>query len=365
MIKKSLLLATAAILVPYTSWASEGDLTKIGKLTNYRTEYEDTFIHLARDYDLGFVEMRAANPGVDPWVPGAGTRLVLPTEHLLPDAPQEGVVINIPEMRIYYYEKEGEEPKTFPIGIGREGLETPRGETKVVRKAEGPTWRPTPRMLKEDPKLEPVVPPGPDNPLGTHALYLGWPQYLIHGTNKPFGIGRKISSGCIRMYPEDITQFFEMVPVGTKVTVVDQPVKMGWVDDVLYLEANPTEEQTIEVEERGVLSYDEVPKDELDRFVKFIGDDYEEIDWEAVRKVYGLRLGYPIPVGKRKSAQEKAEAEKNPDPKDVKLSSGEIKEMAMAKLQAIYDRESENMQQEAVKSASRFKPSQSSRRLNP
>ncbi|MEM7679386.1 MAG: L,D-transpeptidase family protein [Pseudomonadota bacterium] len=338
---------------------------KIGELKDYRAKYEDTFIHLARDHDLGFVEMRAANPGVDPWVPGRGTRLTIPTSHLLPNAKHEGVIINLPEMRVYYFDGKDSKPRTFPIGIGREGLETPRGETTVVRKTEGPTWRPTPRMRKEDPELEAIVPPGPDNPLGTHALYLGWPQYLIHGTNKPFGIGRKISSGCIRMYPEDIKEFFKLVPVGTKVTVIEQPVKLAWIDDTLYIEAHPTEEQSMIVEEMGGVPYEEVPKAEIGRLVDIIGQDYGDINWNALRKVYGVRLGYPVPVGEREPAEENEENKSGE--KKVTLSKKEIKDMITAKLDGIYKAETgfaEESGEERSSFASRPVPSNAPRALN-
>ena len=151
--------------------------------------------------------MVAANPGIDPWVPGEGTEINLPTVHLMPDladADPEGIVVNLAEMRLYFFEKPGGVPQSFPIGIGRDGLNTPTGTTEVVAKRKNPTWRPTKRMRDEDPELPEVVPPGEDNPLGTRALYLGWPQYLIHGTNKPHGVGRRVSSGCVRLYPEDV-----------------------------------------------------------------------------------------------------------------------------------------------------------------
>ena len=216
-----------------TSALASYDKPYMGEEKIYVATQEDTLVHIARAQEMGFVEMRAANPNVDPWIPGNGTEVILPKRHILPDAPHEGIVINLPEMRLYAFVNGDQEPSTFPIGIGREGLETPLGTTTVVRKAEGPSWRPTARMRREDPSLPAVVEAGPENPLGTHALYLGWPTYALHGTNKPYGIGRRISSGCIRLYPENITQLFEMIPVGTKVTVVNQPIKLAWIDDIL------------------------------------------------------------------------------------------------------------------------------------
>jgi len=256
-------------------------------------------VHLARDYNLGFTEMRAANPYVDPWLPGNGTKLILPARHLLPDSDRQGIVINLPEMRLYAYVNGDEAPTTFPIGVGREGLNTPVGTTKVTRKKEGPTWTPTPRMRREDPELKPYYPPGPDNPLGTHALYLGWPTYAIHGTNKPFGIGRRISSGCIRMYPENITRLYEMIPVGTKVQVVDQPIKLAWIDDRLYLEAHPEMEQAIQMEEYGQVSSPKLSEEDLKRIIKVAGDYEDKLRWPAIRMAIKERHGYPVEVARR------------------------------------------------------------------
>ena len=215
---------------------------------------------------------------------------------MLPDAPRKGLVINLSEMRIYYFKNPGEQPLTYPISIGREGLQTPKGTTSIVRKKEGPTWRPTARMREEDPELPASVPPGPDNPLGTHAMYLGWSQYLIHGTNKPFGIGRRVSSGCMRMYPEDIVKLFPMVPVGTKVTVVDQPVKVGWIDDRLFVEVSPTQDQSIKIEEDGVVKSYEIQAEDMKRITRKAGEYADQINWEVVRKAVQEHRGVPIMV---------------------------------------------------------------------
>ena len=140
-----------------------------GETIIHRAAFEDTLIHLARSNDMGFVEVRAANPTLDAWIPGAGVKIILPKQHILPEAPRDGLVINLAEMRVYYFKEHGKAPQTYPISIGREGLQTPTGNTKIVRKKNGPTWRPTPRMREEDPSLPESVGPGPNNPLGTHA----------------------------------------------------------------------------------------------------------------------------------------------------------------------------------------------------
>ena len=294
-----LLLALSFVFValPVTAHAAKTyDKDYFGETKIHKAVFEDTLIHLARNNELGFVELRAANPTLDPWIPGAGKRITLPKQHLLPEAPRKGIVINLAEMRVFYFKDPGEEPLTFPISIGREGLKTPTGTTKIVRKKKEPTWRPTARMRKEDPELPAVVPPGPDNPLGTHALYFGWPQYAMHGTNKPYGIGRRVSSGCIRMYPEHIAEFYPMVPVGTRVTVVDQPVKVGWIEDKMYVEVSPTQDQSIKIEEDGVLKSYEITAEDMKRITLKAGEHADKIDWTKVRRAVQEHRGYPIAV---------------------------------------------------------------------
>jgi len=267
-----------------------------GETIIHKAAYEDTLIHLARHNGLGFVELRAANPTLDSWIPGAGAQIILPKQHILPDAPRNGLVINLAEMRVYYFKEQGKAPQTYPISIGREGLQTPTGSTKIVRKKDGPTWRPTKRMREEDPDLPISVPAGPDNPLGTHALYLGWPQYLMHGTNKPYGIGRRVSSGCMRMYPEDIIKLFPQVPVGTPVTVVDQPIKIGWIKDALYLEVSPTQDQSLKIEEDGTVGSYELTLKDIARINKKAGAHKDKINWDVVKEAVQKHGGYPVEV---------------------------------------------------------------------
>lgn len=280
----------------------------LGKMTTYVAGEEDTFLDIARHFGLGYVELRAANMSVDPWSPTPGTELVIPQFNLLPRAKQEGVVVNLGKMRLYYFKDAGAPPLTYAIGIGREGLATPTGETTIIRKTAGPQWYPTERMRKEKPWLPAAVPAGLSNPLGTHALYLGWPTFLIHGSNKPWGIGRRVSSGCMRMYPEDIVALFDMIPVGTKVTVVDQPILVGWIDDTLYLEANPSQTQSSEVE----YDSDMTVRPLTDGLRKVISDAAgvaaDNINWSIVEKAVRERQGYPIAIaeknGRKKTAQD-------------------------------------------------------------
>ena len=223
--------------------------------------------------------------------------MTLPKEHILPDAPHSGIVINLPEMRIFYYQHPGAKPVSFPIGIGRAGLQTPIGTTNVRAKAHDFDWRPTPRMRAEDPSLPEVVHPGPDNPMGEYVLYLGWPEYGIHGTNKPYGIGRRSSSGCIRLYPEDIARLWPLVPVGATVTVVNEPVLASWIGDTLYVEAHPTMEQADAMEKNigAPLSY-EMSDQDMAYIVKAAGGDASQLDWVKIRQIVRERRGYPIPV---------------------------------------------------------------------
>jgi len=208
---------------------------------------EDTLIDIAVDFNLGQDEIVLANPTVDRWLPRGGTKVRIPTSFVLPDAPRQGMVINLPEMRIYYFENNGQ-IITYAIGIGREDdWRTPLGKTRIAGKVENPSWTPPPSIkaehLADGDELKPFYPPGPDNPLGLFAFRLGLPGYLIHSTNAVNGVGMRVSHGCIRMYPVDIEQFFPIVKVGTQVNIVNQPIKVGWYHDTLYLEAYPQMEE--------------------------------------------------------------------------------------------------------------------------
>jgi L,D-transpeptidase ErfK/SrfK len=268
----------------------------MGRQTAHTAGEEDTFLDIARHYALGYVELRAANPDIDPWAPPPGQDIVIPGFQLLPRARQQGIVVNLAKMRLYYFREPGREPVTYPIGIGSEGLDTPTGVTKIVRKTAGPGWYPTARMREAKPWLPRMVPPGAANPLGTHALYLGWPTFLIHGSNKPWGIGRRVSSGCMRMYPENVVDFFAMVPVGTRVTVVDQPILVGWLDDGLYLEANPTQTQSIDIENGLDITPTPLTDKMREMIVEAAGVAAHRVNWSAVEKTVRARRGIPVMI---------------------------------------------------------------------
>ena len=293
-------MAAALALVPGLgapplAWALTGDL--IGSLELYISDPERTLLDVARDHDLGVLEVMAANPGVDPWVPGDETAVLLPTAHLLPDAPRRGIVINLAELRLYHFPGEDEPPTTSAIGIGRAGFHTPLGSTRVVRKKADPTWYPTANTRADNPDLPSAVAPGPANPLGRFALYLGWPTYLVHGTSKPYGVGRRVSRGCIRLYPESIERLFAAVPLGTAVTVVDEPIKLGWHADNLYIEVHPALEQLDELERTGRL---EPSKDRrvAARILDMAGASADRLDWSLIRVAQLQRLGIPARITK-------------------------------------------------------------------
>jgi len=219
----------------------------IGEPQVIRVRKEDTLSDIARHFNVGYEELVAANPDVDPWLPKAGTEIIVPTQWVLPDVPRTGIVINLAAMRLFYFPKAAKgEPQrviTHPVGIGRVEWNTPLGKTRVIAKNEAPTWIPTANIRREhaengDP-LPAKVPPGPDNPMGTHVLRLGWAEYAIHGTNKPASIGLRGTHGCLRMYPEDIESIYAVVPVGTQVTVLNEPNLAGLRDDTLYLQSYP------------------------------------------------------------------------------------------------------------------------------
>jgi L,D-transpeptidase ErfK/SrfK len=284
------LAVAAATLKPVTS--DRSDL--IGESSVYVTKSEENLLEIAREFNVGYVAIVAANPEVDPWLPGDGTTLTLPTVHLLPNTERRGIVINLSEMRLYYF-RPNEAVISFPIGIGSEGRETIVGTTRVVSKRPNPTWYPPPAKRAEDPDLPAAVPPGPDNPLGDFALYLGWPRYLIHGTNQPYGVGRRLSAGCIRLYPEDIARLYPMVSIGTPVTVVDEPVKLGWSKGDLFLEIHPTQAQADELEDKRRFTTRVIDR-LVERIKQAAGEHAGRLDWELVARAAKDRSGVPVKI---------------------------------------------------------------------
>ena len=274
----------------------------VGVVQVVRVGKDDTLTDIARRFNLGYEEIVRANPGVDPWLPGQGREIVVPTQFILPDAPRTGLVINIAEMRIFYYPpvKRGERTivLTHPIGIGKVGWRTPEGVTKIVRRQKDPTWRVPESVRKEHHEngedLDPVIGPGPDNPLGKYAFYLEWPSYLIHGTNKPAGVGLRSSHGCIRLYPEDIEQLYVMVPMGSQVRVVNQPFVFGWRGGLLYMQPfDVLEDDTRDWAraQRKLLS-----KSLATRLQQQLQAHQAAVDWTLVSRLAHNPRGVPVPI---------------------------------------------------------------------
>lgn len=241
------LVAAPAVAEQFTLPGADSDV--IGEIRQARTEARDTLLDVARKHGLGYEEITNANPGVDAWLPGAGTDVIVPKRRLLPRAPRQGIVINLPEHRLYWYPPaaDGAAPVvwTFPISIGKMDWNTPLGRTTIVSKARDAPWIPPKSVREEHAKrgesLPAVVPGGADNPMGRYKMALGIPggAYLIHGTNRPAGIGMQVTHGCMRLYPEDIESLYGMVPIGTSVTIVNQPYKWGWHGGELLIEVHP------------------------------------------------------------------------------------------------------------------------------
>lgn len=270
----------------------------VGELRIIIAKHEDTLSDLARRHDLGYSEIVAANPTVDPWVPGAGTAIVLPTQFVLPNAPRQGIVLNVASMRLFYYPpaKPGEQAMviTHPIGIGREGWSTPLGTTRVISRQKNPTWRVPPSIREEHAKkgdpLPAIVPPGPDNPLGQFAMRLGLPGYLIHGTNKPYGIGMRVSHGCIQLYPEDIARLFEVVPTGVAVNIINHPYSAGWRNGMLYIEAHTPLEEDLKILDGSLTpAIKEVTR-------AAATENRTDINWNRLIRVAQHHPGFPVPI---------------------------------------------------------------------
>jgi len=274
----------------------------IGELQYVTAHYEDTLMALGRKYSVGFEELVSANPGIDPWLPGEGTQVLIPTRYVLPNSPRDGIVVNIAEHRIYYFPKakQGEPAtvQTYPVSIGKMDWKTPLGLTRIVNKQAKPVWYPPESVRQEHAArgepLAKAIPAGPDNPLGEFAMRLGIPggAYLIHGTNKPVGIGMDITHGCIRMFPEDIEFFFKEVPVQTPVLIVDQPYKMGWSGDQLYMEVHKPLDATA-----GSAATDTSDLTGLTRMVVVATEQRPaKIDWNDAEQLFKKPSGVPTAV---------------------------------------------------------------------
>jgi L,D-transpeptidase ErfK/SrfK len=270
----------------------------IGHAFYVKARYQDTLLDIGRHNGLGYDDMKFANPQVDMWLPGAGTEVLVPDEFVLPEAPRQGVVINLAEKRLYYFPSEANAVQTFAIGVGREGWGTPLGSFSIVKKDKDPAWYPPASIRAEHltdngEALPPVIPAGPDNPLGLYALRLSAKGYLIHGTNKPWGVGMRVSHGCIRLYPEGIEKLFGEVQVHTPVTIVNQPFKLGWRGDDLYLEVHTS------AKERPENLSDVIPP----AIAQASGI---WVDWGEVRRAVAENTGLPHLIGGRQPSGDRS-----------------------------------------------------------
>ena len=276
----------------------DGD-TVVGETQTVTARYEDTLSDIGRRFSIGYEEIVSANPGVDPWLPGKGTRVRIPSQYVLPDVPHEGIVVNLPEHRLYYFPK----PKlgepavvlTYPVSIGKMDWKTPIGLTSIVDKIVRPAWYPPESVRLEHEAdgrpLPKVVPPGPDNPLGEYAMRLGIPggSYLIHGTNRPVAVGMPVTHGCIRMFPEDIEQFFKIVPTHTPVRIINQTSKAGWRDGVLFIEVHPPMEGNNDPEAESLTSVTRA-------VVAATRERSAHIDWARAEAIFKQASGVPEPM---------------------------------------------------------------------
>lgn len=270
----------------------------IGEPYKVEAQAADTLLDVARQHGIGQEEILLANAQVDRWLPGSGAKILIPNQFILPDAPREGLVLNLPEMRLYHYLPKQPEAApvivTFPVSVGRMDWKTPLGATRIIRKQKNPSWRPPKSVIEEaiaagDEPPPAVVPPGPENPLGEYALRLNLPGYLIHGTNKPWGVGMRVTHGCVRLLPEHIEQLFGRVKVGTQVHIVNQPVKLGWYGETLYIEVHPPLEEDQEAR-------NDLTRFALEKIYAVLETHPRRLDGAAVRKAVENASGLPIPI---------------------------------------------------------------------
>ena len=270
----------------------------VGEMQVTTTRYEDSFITLAAKYNVGFEELVQANPKIDPWIPGEGTLVMIPSRYVLPArAQRKGIVINLAELRLYYFPIDGTKVYTYPIGIGRMDVDwkTPLGNLTIIQKQENANWY-VPQSIKEEARLEgrtmpDFIPPGPDNPMGKHKMRLSNPSYLVHGTNKENGIGRRVSHGCINMFNADVAELYDLMPIGTPVNIMHQPYKVGWKDGYLWLEAHRVLE---DYEDNGDYSLEAL----MTVTQHATGNMQANIDWDLAKSFYGDTQGIPMVIGK-------------------------------------------------------------------
>ncbi len=303
----------------------------VGAITIVPARAEDTLLDIARRHGLGYEDIVRANPEVDTWLPGEGTDVVLPTRYVLPSGPRRGIILNLAEYRLYYFPEPEDGDRgvvmTYPMSIGRMDWETPLGKTTIIQKVTNPAWYPPASIRAEHAAdgnpLPRIVPAGPNNPLGKHAMRLGLPGYLIHGTNRPAGVGMRVTHGCVRMFPEDIAFLFERVAINMPVRIINEPVKLGWDGDMLVMEAHrvldvavpESDEDSESVRSQGELLQvaddepaevvdimPEAPRDRMtyltEQYIIVTATRSGELDWDIAEGLLDAADGIPAPVGR-------------------------------------------------------------------
>ena len=272
---------------------SDGD-NMVGTIAAIDTRENDALPDIARHFGLGYNDISIANSSVSPWTPKPGSHVLLPVQFILPDSPHKGIALNLANMRLFYYpKKQPDKVYTYPVGIGRQGWNTPMGLTSIVTKDANPSWTVPESIHREHAEkgdsLPKVVGSGPDNPLGLYAMRLGIPGYLIHGTNKPYGIGMQISHGCVQMYPEDIEVLFKKATVGMPVRIIHQPYMTAWHQDMLYLEAH-------EPLEKWAKDKAKLKKQVVKQLHELSDERSVAVDWNKVERILQRSDGIPTPV---------------------------------------------------------------------
>lgn len=278
----------------------KGDI--VGEVKTTTVRKGESLGEIGRRFDVGVYEMIEANPRLDPWLPPDGAIVVIPTEFILPKYNKTGMILNLAEMRLYYFDLANKTVTTYPLGIGKKGWSTPLGKTIITKKRKDPPWYPPESIRQEhekkgDPPLPPIIPGGtPENPLGRYALYLETKglaaasgAFLIHGTNRPAGVGVRVTHGCIRLFPEDIEKLYYQIPKGTPVEIIHEPYKVGWKNKRLYLEAHqPLSEPKY------------ARSNSFDRLTKIIEaatkKDSRPVDWASAKLAAKTANGYPVKI---------------------------------------------------------------------
>jgi len=322
----------------------------VGSLATVDTRENDTLPDIARHYGLGYNDITIANPGIDPWTPKPGSQVLLPLRFIVPEAPHKGIVLNLANMRLFFYpQKQPDTVFTYPVGIGRQGWNTPMGSTKIISKRANPAWTVPESIHREhlqkgDP-LPKVVRAGPNNPLGKYAMPLGFPGYLIHGTNKPYGIGMQISHGCVQLYPEDIEILFNKSKVGMPVQIVHQPYLTAWDQEMLYLEAH-------EPLEKWAKEKPKLKKKLINELKQISAQQNVSIDFAKVDRILERSDGIPTPIltGSPDVTELRVAAVQLDHPNQLygQPVVGELKESDWALLAATFDNETEAQQLAAM-----------------